>query len=91
MSANSNASADSLALQARAFSLVELPRAWGGPAGHGLLRVNPEDFFVEEIPGFEPEGEGEHLLLFVEKRELNTVDVANALRRLSGVRQVDVS
>jgi len=46
---------------------------------------------VEEIPGFEPDGEGEHLLLFVEKRELNTVDVANALRRLSGVRQVDVS
>ena len=88
---NSSAPADALVLQARAFSLVELPRAWGGPAGHGLLRVRPEDFFVEEIPGFEPDGEGEHLLLLVEKRDLNTVDVANALRRLSGVRQVDVS
>jgi len=90
-SVNPNAPADALALQARSFSLVESPRAWGGPAGHGLLRLKPEDFFVEEIPGFEPDGEGEHLLLFVEKRELNTVDVANALRRLSGVRQVDVS
>jgi tRNA pseudouridine13 synthase len=91
LSVNSNAPADPLALQARAFSLVESPRAWGGPAGHGLLRVTPEDFFVEEIPGFEPEGEGEHLLLFIEKRDLNTVDVANVLRRASGVRQVDVS
>jgi tRNA pseudouridine13 synthase len=91
VSVDSNVPADSLALQARAYSLVESPRAWGGPAGHGLLRVDPEDFFVEEIPGFEPDGEGEHLLLLVEKRELNTADVANALRRLCGVRQVDVS
>ena len=30
----------------------------------------PEDFEVEEIPAYEPIGEGEHLFLWVEKRDV---------------------
>jgi len=45
-------------------------------AAYGRLKSRPEDFFVEEILGFEPGGSGEHLCLLVEKRGRNTQDVA---------------
>ena len=77
--------------QAESYADERLPRAWGGAAGHATLRAEPADFFVEEDLGFVPEGEGEHLFVFVEKKELNTPDVAEALRRCAGVRPVDVS
>ncbi|TVS13968.1 MAG: tRNA pseudouridine(13) synthase TruD [Wenzhouxiangella sp.] len=59
--------------------------AWGGPAGRGLIRARPEDFEVEEVLGHQPSGEGEHLWLWIEKREQNTVDVAGLLARAAGV------
>ena len=34
-------------------------------------RERPEDFIVEEIPSFEPCGEGEHLFVFIEKRNFD--------------------
>jgi tRNA pseudouridine13 synthase len=54
------------------------------------LRCLPEDFEVCEELGFEPDGEGEHALLQIEKRELNTADVCRELARLSGVAQRDI-
>ena len=65
--------------------------AWGGPAGRGVIRDRPEDFEVEEILGHQPTGEGEHLWLWVEKREHNTVDVAAMLARAAGVHARQVS
>ena len=65
--------------------------AWGGPAGRGLIRTRPEDFEVEEILGHEPSGDGEHLWLWIEKREQNTVDVASMLARAAGVHPRAVS
>lgn len=59
--------------------------AWGGPAATGRIRVEPEDFAVSEVLGHEPDGEGEHLWLWVSKRERNTVDVAGDLARAAGV------
>lgn len=35
----------------------------GKPQGTGLLKANPEDFVVVEDLGFEPDGEGEHILV----------------------------
>jgi tRNA pseudouridine13 synthase len=57
------------------------------------LRREPEDFEVEEILGFEPDGEGQHALLWVEKRGLNSDAVAAVLARVAGVdaRQVSYS
>ena len=49
------------------------------------FRVRPEDFEVEESLGFEPDGEGEHLWLWIEKRGANTPWVAGALARWAGV------
>ncbi|MCB1616117.1 MAG: tRNA pseudouridine(13) synthase TruD [Pseudomonadales bacterium] len=47
--------------------------------------MSPEDFFVEEIPGFAFTGEGEHACVFIEKTNLNTMDVVQALARYAGV------
>ena len=66
------------------------PRALGEPLGEGRLRLEPEDFLVEEMLGFEPAGAGEHVLLKVRKRAANTLWVARELARLAGCRPVDV-
>lgn len=55
------------------------------------FRAAPEDFFVEELPGFEPTGEGEHLLLTLEKRGLNTAFLAQRLAQWAGIAEMGVS
>jgi len=71
-------------------SASALPYAYEQPATTGVLRRSPEDFEVEEDLGFEPAGEGEHLWLWVEKRGVNTDQVARQLAKIAGVRQRDV-
>ena len=44
----------------------------------GRFRVEPEDFSVEEVLGFDADGSGNHVLLLVEKRDANTGWVAAA-------------
>ena len=61
------------------------PTAHGPAPARGRIRVEPEDFRVEEVLGFEPDGAGAHLLLTVEKRGANTGWVAAALARAAGV------
>ena len=40
------------------------------PGIGGRLKDHPDDFVVEEIPAYEPCGTGEHLFLWIEKRDL---------------------
>ena len=68
----------------------ELPRAYGTPPLTATLRSTPDDFRVEEILGYDADGEGEHALLWVEKREANTDWVARELARFAGVSPVNV-
>lgn len=69
----------------------DLPRAHATPLPlSGRLRHTPEDFQVEEILGYAPEGSGEHALLWVEKRDANTDWVARELARFAGVPPLDV-
>lgn len=70
---------------ARCIDLAELPTAHGAPPVDGVLRATPEDFRVEEVLGFEPDGAGAHALLTVEKRGANTGWVAAQLARTAGV------
>lgn len=65
--------------------MTELPRAHGGPVLSARIRSVPEEFFVEELPGFEASGTGEHLLLSVEKRGMNTVFAAKRIAAWAGV------
>ena len=61
------------------------PRAWGGPALRARIRAVPEDFEVAEIDGFAASGSGEHLLLSVEKRGMNTAFAAKRIAEWAGV------
>jgi tRNA pseudouridine13 synthase len=68
-----------------------LPYAHGGPPLRGVLRATPEDFFVDEDLGFEPDGTGEHVFVRVEKRGANTDWVAGELAKFAGLRPDAVS
>jgi len=67
-----------------------LPYAFGGPAGTGVIKTSPEDFVVEELLGFEPSDEGEHIFLRIEKRGENTEYVARQLARFAGIPARDI-
>jgi tRNA pseudouridine13 synthase len=54
------------------------------------LRAVPEDFQVDEVLGFEPNGEGQHVLLQVCKTDINTEQVARHLAKSAGVHPRDV-
>lgn len=71
--------------------LPNWPRVLGAPEATGRIRSCPEDFRVDEELSFEPEGEGEHLLIHLRKRNLNTDQLARTLARHAGVRARDVS
>ncbi|MCP1726643.1 tRNA pseudouridine13 synthase [Natronospira proteinivora] len=72
------------------FEDSKLPHAHGGPLGSGRIRVSQSDFRVEEQLSFEPDGEGGHCFLYVEKWGANTPWVAGQLARLAGVGKGDV-
>jgi len=61
------------------------------PPVTGSIRQCPEDFRVIEQLGHEPDGDGEHLWVRVEKRDRNTVDVASDLARAAAVHPRQVS
>lgn len=64
---------------------TDLPFAFGGSPLTALFRSVPEDFVVEELPGVEADGQGEHALLWVQKRDANTDWVARELAKFAGV------
>jgi len=71
-------------------TVAELPFAHGGPPIEGRIRVEPGDFRVDEVLGFEPTGAGEHAFLFVEKIGANTEWVARRIAEKAGVAPVAV-
>ena len=68
-----------------------LAYAHGKPAATGRLRLQAEDFCVTEMPLLEPDGEGEHVWLWIRKRNENTPWVAGQLARFAGVHPRQVS
>jgi tRNA pseudouridine13 synthase len=60
------------------------------PLPKGTFKRTPEDFVVEEIPAYEPCGEGDHLYVRFTKRGLTTDDVAAKIARAVGVPVRDV-
>lgn len=76
---------DDAALQADrrellSFSWAKVPYVVPEALGTGgEIRAAPEDFVVEEVPLYEPSGQGSHLYLLVRKRSLTTRDLVAAL------------
>ena len=63
----------------------------GGPLGSARFKSCPEDFVVEELLGFEPSGVGEHCLVWVEKRDLDSNEAGARLADALGLRRRFVS
>jgi len=61
------------------------PRAHGTPCGSAVLKAVAEDFQVDEVLDIPLSGMGEHLWLWVEKRNLNTEEAARRIARAAGV------
>jgi tRNA pseudouridine13 synthase len=76
-------------LSARAAALAP-PYAHGAPLAQAQVRLEPEDFLVEEELGFAPAGSGAHVLLKVRKVNANTQWVARELARLARCRPSEV-
>lgn len=64
--------------------------AYGKPEARAVIRSTPEDFLVEETIRFEPTGEGQHVYLYIQKRNTNTEWLAKQLSRFAGVNSRDV-
>lgn len=67
-----------------------LARAHGPALATLDLRRELDDFIVCEELGFEPDGEGAHRWLYVEKRGLDTHGLVQRLARLAGVHARDI-
>ncbi|MGC7840334.1 tRNA pseudouridine(13) synthase TruD [Pseudomonas wayambapalatensis] len=61
------------------------PRASGEALGRSVLKAVADDFQVDEVLDIPLSGQGEHLWLWVEKRDLNTEEAARRLARAAGV------
>lgn len=72
--------ADSARRRLLTFDWQQLPLVTAAlPGTGGRIRVQPEDFQVEEIPAYDPEGRGSHLYLKVRKTGLTTRELVSAL------------
>jgi len=72
------------------LSLPDTPPACGEPLFHATLKSSVGDFCVEEILGFEPNEGGEHLYLLLEKRNMNTNELAELLETAYSVSSKEV-
>jgi tRNA pseudouridine13 synthase len=55
------------------------------PGIPGLIKQRPEDFFVQEIPLYEPGGEGEHVYAEIQKVGISTFDAIDRIARALNV------
>ncbi|HEX7010573.1 MAG TPA: tRNA pseudouridine(13) synthase TruD [Phycisphaeraceae bacterium] len=60
------------------------------PGIGGAIKQRPEDFLVQEQPLYEPTGEGEHLLLCIQKTSATTLDVVRRLAKAFRVSRNEV-
>ncbi len=72
------------------MSDFEFPPSLGPVANTGDIRCNPEDFKVTELLSFTPTGSGDHIYLYIEKRECNTDWVASQLAKIAELKLVDI-
>lgn len=60
------------------------------PGIGGVLKHEPEDFIVEEIPAYAPSGTGEHLFLSIEKRDTAAEALTRHIADTLGIKSHDV-
>ena len=73
-----------------------LPRIVRPPTAHtpvlksAAIRTEPQDFQVDEIPTYLPNGSGEHLYLWVEKTDVSAGELISRLSRLLKIAARDI-
>lgn len=60
------------------------------PGTGGTIKNTPEDFIVEEIPAYLPNGQGEHCYATIEKRGIATLEAVRRLSKALGVQERDI-
>lgn len=60
------------------------------PGIGGSIKNRPEDFFVQEIPAYEPGGEGEHVYAEIQKVGLTSFEAINRIARAHHVSSRDI-
>jgi tRNA pseudouridine13 synthase len=60
------------------------------PGTGGVIKGTPEDFVVEEIPAYQPSGQGEHCYALIEKRGIATLEALRRLSKALGVPERDL-
>ncbi|MGE3182188.1 MAG: tRNA pseudouridine(13) synthase TruD [Phycisphaerae bacterium] len=72
------------------LTVSQLPRLFEDfTRGAGTIKLDYEDFEVEEIPLYEPSGEGTHSYFLLEKRGLNTTQAINNIAQALGAQRRD--
>ena len=56
----------------------------------GVIKTRAEDFFVEELPLYPPSGEGTHVYILIEKKEISTMAAMAEIARALGIRRQDI-
>lgn len=57
---------------------------------HGRIKQTCADFVVEEIPAYQPCGEGEHLFLWIEKEDVSAEYLVRRIAKATGVNKADI-
>ncbi|MEY4821674.1 MAG: tRNA pseudouridine synthase [Planctomycetota bacterium] len=66
------------------------PRASTEPGIGGRLKDRPSDFIVEEIPSYDPSGEGEHIYLGIQKTNMPHTEMLGVICRHFNVEEFAV-
>ncbi|MEQ8763892.1 MAG: tRNA pseudouridine(13) synthase TruD [Planctomycetota bacterium] len=56
----------------------------------GVIKTEPEDFVVEEVPLYNVSGRGDHTVLMIEKRRMTTFEVISKLAQALGKRSESI-
>jgi tRNA pseudouridine13 synthase len=60
------------------------------PGIGGVIKQRPEDFFVQEIPLYEPSGEGEHVYAEIQKVGITTFEAVHRIAATLHVHEKDI-
>lgn len=61
------------------------------PGIGGRIKTEPDDFEVEEIPAYLPSGSGDHLYLWIEKRDMGAEYLLRQVSKRLGIATQDIS
>ncbi len=60
------------------------------PGVGGVIKVRPEDFYVQEIPLYDPSGDGDHVMVEYQKVGISTFDANDYIARALNINRRDI-